>query len=363
MFLLLKKFLLTAQGAQAQFFPRFRGGDPSFGGTHKITPLNEEGFINVFDGGLFFADGNGNIFQSHRAAVEVDHDDFEDTQVHFVQSVRGDLKHLQCIGGDFAGDDGIRLDFGIIPGTAQKIVGDTGSSAASGSDFSGALLLQFHAENTGGTFEDAAKTLHIVIIQTDIQPETAAQRRGDHALTGGRTHQRETGDRQPHGTCARTLFEHDVDKEILHGTVKILFHRGIQTVDLVDEQHIAGFKGGEKSGEVAGFFDGGAAGTFQIGSPFVGDDVCQCGFAQSRRTAEQNVIQCLIAGFGGTDKEFQLLFDFILTRKIGKFRRPQTGLFDRITPVQCRCYETLCHFFCFSDLFFSCFGVTFYHVY
>ena len=253
--------------------------------------------------------------------MEVDHDDFEDAQVHFVQSVGSDLQHFQSIGGNLSRNDGVGFDLRIVAGAAEQIVGDTRSSPAAGGDLSGSVIFQFHIEDACGTFQDAAETLHIVVVQTDVQPEAAAQRRGDHSLPGGRTHQREAGNGQPHGTCARTLFEHDVDKEILHGTVKILFHRGIQTVDLVDEQHIAGFKGGEKSGEVAGFFDGGAAGTFQIGSSFVGDDVCQCGLAQSRRSAEQNVIQCLIAGFGGTDKEFQLLFDFILTRKIGKFRR------------------------------------------
>ena len=152
----------------------------------------------------------------------------------------------------------------------------------------------------------------------------------------------------------RPLFDHDVDEEILHRTVQIFLDRRIETVDFVDEKHVARLQRGQQPGQVAGFFDRGAARTFEVGAAFVGDDVGQRGLAEPRRTAQQDVVERLLAGLGGVNEQFQLLLDPVLPGEIGEFRRSERGFARRIFLVQGRSDETLCHISrestCFSVL-------------
>ena len=90
-------------------------------------------------------------------------------------------------------------------------------------------------------------------------------------------------------------------------------------MDLVDEEDVAGFERGQEAGEVAGFLDGRAARTLEVGAPFVGDDVGEGGLAEPRRTAEQDVVERLVARPGGLDEELQLLFYAGLAGKSANF--------------------------------------------
>ena len=69
-------------------------------------------------------------------------------------------------------------------------------------------------------------------------------------------------------------------------------------MDLVDEKNVAFFETGEQSGEFPRLFDDRPAGVFHIHAHRIGDDVRQRGFAQSGRTAEQNVLENVAAFFG-----------------------------------------------------------------
>ena len=64
-------------------------------------------------------------------------------------------------------------------------------------------------------------------------------------------------------------------------------------MDFVNEQHVAFFEVGEQAGEVAGLFDGRAAGAFEVGAHRLGEDVGERGFAQAGRAAEQDVVERL----------------------------------------------------------------------
>ena len=122
---------------------------------------------------------------------------------------------------------------------------------------------------------------------------------------------------------------------------------------------ITGFEAGEQSGEVAGFFYGRAAGTFEVGAAFIGDDVCQSGFSQSRGAAEQDVIKSFVAFFGGADEKFELFLDPVLTGELVKTGRTEGGFPDRIAPVECRSDKTFSHYvkiFC-NKTCFSCVSV------
>jgi len=87
-------------------------------------------------------------------------------------------------------------------------------------------------------------------------------------------------------------------------------------VDFVDEEHFATFEGGEKTGEVTGFEDGGSAAAFGFDAHGVGEDIGECGFAETGGAAEEDVFEDVVALAGGVDHEFELVAYFALTTEL-----------------------------------------------
>ena len=89
-----------------------------------------------------------------------------------------------------------------------------------------------------------------------------------------------------------------------------------ETMDFVDEQHIAGAQVGQDGGQVTGALDGGTRRHFDIDSHLIRHDVGQRGFSQARRTVKQNMIQRLAALTRGGDQDGQILLDLVLPNQI-----------------------------------------------
>lgn len=64
----------------------FGGEDAALGGALEEAFLDEVGFVDFFEGGGFFADGDGDGAEADGAAVEVLGDGEEDALIHFVEA-------------------------------------------------------------------------------------------------------------------------------------------------------------------------------------------------------------------------------------------------------------------------------------
>ena len=148
------------------------------------------------------------------------------------------------------------------------------------------------------------------------------------------------GDIQTHGAGSGTLIDHNINEKILHGTVKIFFHSGIEAVDLINKKDVPFIEGGKQPCQIPGFFNDRTAGGFDSTAFFIGDDVRQSRFSQSRRSGEQQMPQRFITAFGGTHIDFQTFLDLALAGKTGKIPGTE-GLFRLfILPVQGRCNKS-----------------------
>ncbi len=92
---------------------------------------------------------------------------------------------------------------------------------------------------------------------------------------------------------------------------------------LVDKEHVVLVERGEDAGQVAGLVEHGARRHLEAHSQLVGNDVAQCGLAQAWRTVKQDVVECLVAHAGRSDKHAQVVDDFVLTGKIVKLHGTQ----------------------------------------
>ena len=84
-------------------------------GPFEVAFLNQKGFVDLFDGARFFADGGGNGVQPHGAALEFVADAGQNSVVHFVQSVMVHLKGIQSSRRNLNIDDTPPLDLCEVP--------------------------------------------------------------------------------------------------------------------------------------------------------------------------------------------------------------------------------------------------------
>ena len=92
-------------------------------------------------------------------------------------------------------------------------------------------------------------------------------------------------------------------------------------MNLVDEEHAASWHRCEESGQIPRLLDGGAAGCAHLGLHGVAKNVGECRLAESRRAAEQNMLQRFIALPGGLHEKLQALDGALLTAEFLKKRR------------------------------------------
>ena len=112
-----------------------------------------------------------------------------------------------------------------------------------------------------------------------IDAETGAQRSCKQTATGGSSDERKGIQIYLDGACRRSLVYHYIDAIVFHCRVEILLDDGRQTVNLVDEEHVARFERCEYASEVARLVEHGSACYLESHAKFVGNDVAQCGLA------------------------------------------------------------------------------------
>ncbi len=94
-------------------------------------------------------------------------------------------------------------------------------------------------------------------------------------------------------------------------------------MDFIDEEHVAFLQRGQKAREVACLLDHRAGGGGDVGAHGLGHDEGQRRFAETRRAAEEQVLDRIIALFCGGNEDVQPVLDPLLTNKLIKQRRPQ----------------------------------------
>ena len=95
---------------------------------------------------------------------------------------------------------------------------------------------------------------------------------------------------------------------------------------LLDAGDVVALEACENGRQIAGPLDHGSRGLAQLHPHFCGNNVRERGFAQARRTKEQQVIERLAAAPRGGNEDLQLLTDFFLTDIVGERARPQGPL-------------------------------------
>ena len=158
----------------------------------------------------------------------------------------------------------------------------------------------------------------VVVVEAVGEAEAGTHGGGEHAAASGGADEGEGGDVEADGAGVGALVDDDVDDEVFHGGVEVLFYGALHAVDFVDEENVAAFETGEKAGEVGGFVDDGAGSAFDVDAHGVGEDVGEGCFAEAGGPGEEDVVEDIAAFFGGLNEEFEAFTDFILSGEVGE---------------------------------------------
>ena len=113
-----------------------------------------------------------------------------------------------------------------------------------------AVRLDRDVEHARAALDDALQLGRLVVREVVHDAEPVAQRRRQHAGARRRADEREALERQLQRLRVRAAVDDEVDLEVLHRRIEILFDHRAEAVDLVDEQHVAGFERGQDADQV-----------------------------------------------------------------------------------------------------------------
>ena len=112
------------------------------------------------------------------------------------------------------------------------------------------------------------------------------------------------------------MVDHDIDAEVFHRRVEILFDGLGDAVNLVDKQDVAFAQVGEQASEVSGLIDHGAGGDADLFAHLMPQDQGEGGLTEPRRAAEQNVVEWVATIAGCADHDFEALNGFVLPSEV-----------------------------------------------
>ena len=231
-------------------------------------------------------DGHRKRVEADRPAVELVDDRLEDSHVHIVEAVLVHVQPAEGRLGNLVCDHAVGLDLCVIPNPAQQPVRHSWCPTASLGDLSCAVLLDVHVEDRSRPYHDPLQLFGGIIPDAFDDPESSTHRRSEHAESGRRTNQRKRLHPQRDGLRVRSVGDADVYAKFFHRRVEKLFQHRSESMDFVDEKHVATFQRSEEPHEITGLFDNRTAGGANVHPHFTSHQRCQRGLAEAGRTIE-----------------------------------------------------------------------------
>ena len=117
--------------------------------------------------------------------------------------------------------------------------------------------------------------------------------------------------------------DHDVQLIVLERGIELLFHDGLQPMDLVEEQHLPGLQVRQDRSHIALHLQRRSAGLLETYAELLGDDGRQRRLAEPRRPEKQYMVQSFATGLRSCESNRQLLLGLGLPYEFGEALRPQ----------------------------------------
>ncbi len=320
---------LGGGGFEPEDFIGTRKGNPTLLSALEITFEDQVGFVDFLKSAGLFTDGGGEGVKTGGSAFPFSGQGLEEAFIHFIQTVLIDFEHFESGDGGRSGGGALGAGEGVVTDPAEEVIGDAGGTSATASDFGGGGRFEFYFEKRGGALHDGGEILDGVVVEPVGHAKAGAEGGAEESSAGGGPDESEAGEVEADGAGGGALIDDDIDAEIFHGGIEVLFDDFGEAMNFVDEEDIAFLQASEQAGEVARFFDGGAGGGADGGVHFGSKNVGEGSFPEAGRSAEEKMIEGLGAGAGGVDEDAETVFEFGLAGEIGEAGGAE-GLFDSV---------------------------------
>src|SRR5580704_14173147 len=161
------------------------------------------------------------------------------TPVHAVETAYVDIEPQQRRVGGHRVDARQTCDGGKVANAAQQAYRDARGAPRPARYLGGAVGEQLDAEHPRRSAHDRPELLRLVEDEAQRNAETLPQRPRDKAGVRGRANQGEGRETVANRSRTGPLPDDQIDLVVLHRRVEVFLGRRRQTMDLVDEQHLA----------------------------------------------------------------------------------------------------------------------------
>ena len=97
-------------------------------------------------------------------------------------------------------------------------------------------------------------------------------------------------------------------------------------MDFVDKENIVAAEVGQDSGQVAGAFDSGSGGCFNVNAYLGGNDMRQTGLAEAGRPVKQDMVDRLTPAFSRGNSYLEVFLGLLLSDKVGQVPGSKTRI-------------------------------------
>ena len=210
--------------------------------------------------------------------------------------------------------------------TTQQAVRNTRRAAGTTGNLGETLGGNLHIHQTRAAAQHQLKLLHRVELQVTGKTKTVTQRTGQQTRTGRRTHEGELRQLQRNGGRTRALSDHNVHAEIFHRHVEHFFSRAAHTVNLVQEQHLAGGQRRQNRRQITRMLNRRAGGDAQRRLHLSRNNHRESGLTQTGRARQQHMVGATATHLRSLQHQGQLLTHAALTHKVVQGLRAQCRL-------------------------------------
>ena len=233
------------------------------------------------------------------------------------------LEQLQRIVGHLLGDCALGAHLRKVAHAPEQPIGDARRAARAPGELRGSGLDDRDIQNAGRPDDDFPQVGFSIEIEAVHDAETRSQRRRQQPRAGRGADQREFLERHFDRARPRSLADHDVELVVFHRGIQNFFDCRRHAVNFVDEQHFALCKAREDGRQISGPLEHrprrGAHGHAEL----VANHVRQCGFAETRRTVQQHVIERFIPLPRGGNRHLEVGAHALLADVVVQRTRPQ----------------------------------------
>ncbi len=206
------------------------------------SELDEEGFVDVLNGFALFARCGSNGLDADGTAGKFVNQCRENVSVGRLESKMVYLEKTERLNGDVSSDDFDISSLRIVADAFEETIGNSrGVSACLGNPLC-AGGVDANIKDATRSREDASYLFLGIKFEAMYGAEAIAKRIGNGAEPSGCADQGKLGQVELDGARRGTLPDDDIELVVFHCRVENFFDEFVETVNFVDEEHVAVFE-------------------------------------------------------------------------------------------------------------------------